>query len=153
MIKVVTFIVIVVCLIRRSTWLCLHLETSSKSIQISYKEEEKERNVKNFPNLCCIQLLNHKEWSGQITFVSYMSKKRQHESRGAECEKSLCNPRSMTVTDGCCCRWSGPGAKAPVALQQLGLLYTLFSGSSPCRCQMSPCPTRCERSEQREVEL
>jgi hypothetical protein len=53
----------------------------------------------------------------------------------------------------CCCWWSGPGAKAPVTLQPLGLLYTLFSISSHCRRQMSPRPTRRERSKQREVEL
>jgi hypothetical protein len=53
----------------------------------------------------------------------------------------------------CCCWWSGPEAKAPVALQPLGLLYTLFSRSSQCRRQMSPHPTRRERSKQREVEL
>jgi hypothetical protein len=53
----------------------------------------------------------------------------------------------------CCCRWSGPGAKAPVALQPLGLLYTLFSTSSHCRRQISPRPTRRERFKQREVEL
>jgi hypothetical protein len=52
-----------------------------------------------------------------------------------------------------CCSWSGAGAKAPVALQPLGLLYTLFSRSSHCHCQMSPRPTRRERSKQREVEL
>jgi hypothetical protein len=51
------------------------------------------------------------------------------------------------------CSWSGPGAKAPVALQPLGLLYILFSRSPPCRRQMSPRPTRRERSKQREVEL
>jgi hypothetical protein len=43
--------------------------------------------------------------------------------------------------------------KTPVALQPLGLFYTLFSRSSHCRRQMSPRPTRRERSEQREVEL
>jgi hypothetical protein len=53
----------------------------------------------------------------------------------------------------CCCCSSGPGAKAPVALQPLGLLYTLFSRSSHCRRQVSPRPTRRERSKQREVEL
>jgi hypothetical protein len=37
--------------------------------------------------------------------------------------------------------------------EPLGLLYTLFSRSSHCRRQMSPRPTRRERSEQREVEL
>jgi hypothetical protein len=31
-------------------------------------------------------------------------------------------------------------------------LYTLFSRSSHCRHQMSPRPTRRERSKQREVE-
>jgi hypothetical protein len=43
--------------------------------------------------------------------------------------------------------WSGPRAKAQVALQSLGLLYTLFSRSSSRRRQMSPRPTRRERSE------
>jgi hypothetical protein len=52
-----------------------------------------------------------------------------------------------------CCWWSGPWAKAPVALQPLVFLYTLFSRSSHCRRQMSPHPTRRERSKQREVEL
>jgi hypothetical protein len=47
---------------------------------------------------------------------------------------------------------SATGAKAPVALKPLGLLYTLFSISFHCRRQMSPRPTRRERSEQREVE-
>jgi hypothetical protein len=51
------------------------------------------------------------------------------------------------------CWWSGPGAKAPGALQPLGLLYTLFPRSSHCRRQMSPRPTRRERSKQRDVEL
>jgi hypothetical protein len=46
--------------------------------------------------------------------------------------------------------WSGPGTKASVALQPLGLLYNLFSRSFHCRHQMSPCPTRRERSKQRE---
>jgi hypothetical protein len=46
-----------------------------------------------------------------------------------------------------------PEAKAPVALQPLGLLYTLFSRSSHCRHPMSPRPTRRESSKQREVEL
>jgi hypothetical protein len=49
--------------------------------------------------------------------------------------------------------WSGPGAKAPVALQPLRWLYTLFSTSSHCRHQMSPHHTGSERSKQREVEL
>jgi hypothetical protein len=53
----------------------------------------------------------------------------------------------------CCCWWSGHGAKAPVALQPLDLLYTLFSTSSHCRRQMYPRPMRRERSKQREVEL
>jgi hypothetical protein len=53
----------------------------------------------------------------------------------------------------CCCSWSGPAAKAPDALQPWGLLYTLFSRSSHCRRQLSPRPTRRERSKQREVEL
>jgi hypothetical protein len=53
----------------------------------------------------------------------------------------------------CCCWGSGPRSKAPVALQPLGLLYTLFSTSSHCRRQMSPRTTRREISEQREVEL
>jgi hypothetical protein len=48
---------------------------------------------------------------------------------------------------------SGPGAKTPVALQPLGLLYTLFSRSSHCHRQMSPRIARSERSQQREVEL
>jgi hypothetical protein len=48
---------------------------------------------------------------------------------------------------------SASGAKAPDALQPLGLLYTLFSRSSYCRRQMSPRPTRRERSQQRELEL
>jgi hypothetical protein len=61
--------------------------------------------------------------------------------------------RYVSSLRGCCCWWSGPGAKAPVALQQLGLLYTLFSRSCHCRRQISPRSTRCERSEQREVEL
>jgi hypothetical protein len=39
------------------------------------------------------------------------------------------------------------------SLQPLGLLYTLFSRSSHCHRQMSPRPTRRERSKQREVEL
>jgi hypothetical protein len=39
------------------------------------------------------------------------------------------------------------------AMQPLGLLYTLFSISSHCRRQMSPRPTRREKSKQREVEL
>jgi hypothetical protein len=51
------------------------------------------------------------------------------------------------------CWWSGPGAKAPVALQPLDLPYALFYRSSNCRRQMSPRPTRRERSKQREVEL
>jgi hypothetical protein len=58
-----------------------------------------------------------------------------------------------SVLKGGCCYWSGPGAKAPVALQSLGLLYTLFSRSSHCRRQMSRRPTWRERSEQREEEL
>jgi hypothetical protein len=45
------------------------------------------------------------------------------------------------------------GAKAPVALLPLGILYALFSRSSHCRRQMSPQPTRRERSERREGEL
>jgi hypothetical protein len=40
-----------------------------------------------------------------------------------------------------------------VALQPLGLLYALFSRSSRCRRQMSPRPTRRERSKRREGEL
>jgi hypothetical protein len=52
-----------------------------------------------------------------------------------------------------CCWWSGPRAKAPVALQPLGLLYTLFSGSSHCLRQMSPRPMWRDRHKQREVEL
>jgi hypothetical protein len=48
---------------------------------------------------------------------------------------------------------SGPGAKAPVALRPLGLLYTLFSRSFHYRRQTSPRPTGRERSKQREVEL
>jgi hypothetical protein len=54
---------------------------------------------------------------------------------------------------GTCCWWSGPGAKAPAALQPLDLFYTLFSRSSHCRHQMSPRPTWRQRSEQRKVEL
>jgi hypothetical protein len=50
-------------------------------------------------------------------------------------------------------RWSGPGTKAPVALQPLGLLYTLFSRSSHCRRQIYARPTRREKSKQREVEI
>jgi hypothetical protein len=49
--------------------------------------------------------------------------------------------------------WSGPGANAPVALQPLGLFYTLFSRSSHCRRQMSPRRTRRRRSKQREMEF
>jgi hypothetical protein len=48
---------------------------------------------------------------------------------------------------------SGTGAKAPVALQPLGLLYALFSRSSHCRRKMSPRPTRRERSNRREGEI
>jgi hypothetical protein len=47
----------------------------------------------------------------------------------------------------------GPETKLRFALQPLGLLYTLFTESSHCRRQMSPRPTRRERSKQREVEL
>jgi hypothetical protein len=47
----------------------------------------------------------------------------------------------------------GPEPRLRFALQPLGSLYTLLSRSSHCRRQMSPCPTRRERSEQREVEL
>jgi hypothetical protein len=47
----------------------------------------------------------------------------------------------------------GPEPRLRFALQPLGLLYTLFSRSSHCRRQMSPRPTRRERSKQREVEL
>jgi hypothetical protein len=47
----------------------------------------------------------------------------------------------------------GPEPRLQFALQPLGLLYTLFSRRSHCRRQMSPCPTRRERSKQREVEL
>jgi hypothetical protein len=53
----------------------------------------------------------------------------------------------------CCWWWSGPGAKAPIALQPLDLFYTLFSRSSHCRRQMSPRLTRREKTKQREVEL
>jgi hypothetical protein len=45
------------------------------------------------------------------------------------------------------------GDHGPVALQPLGLLYTLFSRSSHCRRQISARPMRRERSEQQEVEL
>jgi hypothetical protein len=47
----------------------------------------------------------------------------------------------------------GPETMPRYALQPLGLLYTLFSRSSHRRRQMSPRPTRRERSMQREVEL
>jgi hypothetical protein len=43
--------------------------------------------------------------------------------------------------------------QGPVALQPLGLLYALFSRRSHCRRQMSPRPTRRERSKRREGEL
>jgi hypothetical protein len=74
------------------------------------------------------------------------------------CFVALSTRRStlLVITEGCwcCCWWwSGPGAKAPDALQPLGLLYTLFYRSSHCHRQMSPCPTLRERSKQREVEL
>jgi hypothetical protein len=59
--------------------------------------------------------------------------------------------KHWTAVVGCCS--SGLGAKAAVALQPLGLLYTLFSRSSHCRRKMSPRLTRRERSKQREVEL
>jgi hypothetical protein len=47
----------------------------------------------------------------------------------------------------------GPEPRLRFALQPLGLLYTLFSKSCHCRRQMSPCPTRRERSKRREGEL
>jgi hypothetical protein len=47
----------------------------------------------------------------------------------------------------------GPEPRLQLHCSQLGLLYTLFSRSTHCRRQMSPRPTRGERSEQREVEL
>jgi hypothetical protein len=40
-----------------------------------------------------------------------------------------------------------------IALQPLGLLYTLFSRSSHCRRHMSLRPTRRERSKRREGEI
>jgi hypothetical protein len=70
--------------------------------------------------------------------------------------KWIIYPFSITANCNsyCCCYWwSGPGAKAPVALQPLGLMYTLLSRSSHCRRQMSKRPMRRERSKQREVEL
>jgi hypothetical protein len=47
----------------------------------------------------------------------------------------------------------GPEPRLRFALQPLGFLYTLFSRSSHFRRQMSPRPTRRDRSKQREVEL
>jgi hypothetical protein len=47
----------------------------------------------------------------------------------------------------------GPEPRPLVALQPLGSLYALFSRSSHCRRQMSPCPTRRERSRRREGDL
>jgi hypothetical protein len=47
----------------------------------------------------------------------------------------------------------GPEPRLRFALQPLGLLYTLFYRNSHRRSQMSPRPTRRERSKQREVEL
>jgi hypothetical protein len=49
-----------------------------------------------------------------------------------------------------CLLHQGPEPRLLVALQPLGLLYALFSGSSHCRRQMSPRPTRRERSKRRE---
>jgi hypothetical protein len=45
------------------------------------------------------------------------------------------------------------GAKAPIALLPSGILCALVSRSSYCRRQMSPRPTRRERSKRREGEL
>jgi hypothetical protein len=47
----------------------------------------------------------------------------------------------------------GPEPRLRFALQPLGLLYTMFSRSPHCRRQISPRPTRRERSKQREVEF
>jgi hypothetical protein len=52
-----------------------------------------------------------------------------------------------------CLLHQGSEPRPLVALQPLGLLYALFSRSLHCRRQMSPRPTRRERSKRREVEL
>jgi hypothetical protein len=61
--------------------------------------------------------------------------------------------QELNGTKYVCLLHQGLESRPLVALQPLGLLYTLFSRSSHCRCQMSPRPTQRERSKWREGEL
>jgi hypothetical protein len=97
---------------------------------------------------------HHSAFTCHLQFVSIIQMPYLvHTEREKDSMKTVNSDVSATNGYCYCYWWSGPRAKAPVALQPLGLLYTLFSRSSHCRRQMSPCPMRRKRSKQREVEL